>query len=100
MSLLQVKFIKFQVQIVHSIGLCFGWISRLSENFYRFPVKLKLEKSFLESKGVQIPLKPGMAITTNLKLRDKRVISLVNDLLVDQTDSVRSIRQQWVIVLF
>ena len=35
-----------------------------------------------------------MAITTNLKLRDKRVISLVSDLLVDQTDSVRSLRQQ------
>ena len=35
-----------------------------------------------------------MAVTTNLKLRDKRVISLVSDLLVDQTDSVRRIRQQ------
>ena len=36
-----------------------------------------------------------MSITTNLKLRDKRVIGLINsDLLVDQTDSVRSIRQQ------
>ena len=65
-----------------------------TKNFYRFPVKLKLERSYLESKGVRIPLKPGMAITTNLKLRDKRVISLVSDLLVDQTDSVRSIRQQ------
>ena len=65
-----------------------------SRNFYHFPVKLKLERSYLESKGIQIPLKPGMAITTNLKLRDKRVISLVSDLLVDQTDSVRSIRQQ------
>ncbi len=64
------------------------------QSFYRFPVKLKLEKSFLESDDVKIPLKSGMAITTNLKLRDKRVISLVSDLLVDQTDSVRSIRQQ------
>jgi len=63
-------------------------------NFYRFPVKLGLERSFLKSNEVQIPLKPGMSITTNLKLRDKRVISLVSDLLVDQTDSVRSIRQQ------
>ena len=65
-----------------------------TNNYYRFPVKLNLEKPFLESDGVQIPLKPGMSITTNLKLRDKRVISLVSDLLVDQTDSVRSIRQQ------
>ena len=65
-----------------------------TQNFYRFPVKLTLERSFLETDGVKIPLKAGMSVTTNLKLRDKRVISLVSDLLVDQTDSVRSIRQQ------
>ena len=57
-------------------------------------MKLKLERPYLESDGVRIPLKAGMAVTTNLKLRDKRVISLVSDLLVDQTDSVRRIRQQ------
>ncbi len=65
-----------------------------TQSFYRFPVKLKLEQSILESDGIKIPLKPGMAITTNLKLRDKRVISLISDLLVDQTDSIRSLRQQ------
>ena len=64
------------------------------QSFYRFPVKLRLQSSTLESDGIKIPLKPGMAITTNLKLRDKRVISLFSDLLVDQTDSVRSLRQQ------
>lgn len=63
-------------------------------NFYRFPVKLSIENSFLESQGTKIPLQSGMSITSNLKLRDKRVISLVSDLLVDQTDSIRSIRQQ------
>jgi hemolysin D len=62
-------------------------------NFYRFPVKLKLDRSYLDSQGVKIPLQSGMAITTNLKLREKRVISLISDLLVDQTDSVKSIRQ-------
>ncbi|WP_156918796.1 HlyD family secretion protein [Synechococcus sp. CC9616] len=62
--------------------------------FYRFPVKLELNKFYLESRGIQIPLKSGMAITTNLKLREKRLISLLSDLLVDQTDSIRSIRQQ------
>ena len=64
------------------------------QNFYRFPVKLKLDRSYLESQGVRIPLRSGMSITTNLKLREKRVISLISDLLVDQTDSVKSIRQQ------
>ena len=65
-----------------------------NQAFYRFPVKLNLESSYLKKKDVKIPLKPGMAITSNLKLRDKRIISLLSDLLVDQTDSVRSIRQQ------
>ena len=65
-----------------------------NQAFYRFPVKLNLESSYLKKNDVKIPLKPGMAITSNLKLRDKRIISLLSDLLVDQTDSVRSIRQQ------
>lgn len=65
-----------------------------TNNFYRFPVKLKLGQSYLESRGSRIPLQSGMSVTTNLKLREKRVISLISDLLVNQTDSVRSIRQQ------
>ncbi len=62
--------------------------------FYRFPIKLHLNRSYLENKGVKVPLLTGMSITTNLKLRDKRVISLISDLLVDQTESIKSIRQQ------
>ena len=63
-------------------------------NTYRFPVKLDLERSNLISKDTVIPLKSGMAVTTNLKLRDKMVISLISDIFVDQTDSIRSLRQQ------
>jgi len=63
-------------------------------NFYRFPVKLTLNRSYLQSEGVKIPLRSGMAITANLKLREKRVISLLSDLLVDQTESIKSLRQQ------
>jgi len=65
-----------------------------SANFYRFPVKLMLDRSYLQSDGVKIPLRSGMAITANLKLREKRVISLISDLLVDQTESVKTLRQQ------
>ncbi len=63
-------------------------------SFYRFPVQLSLNKSYLEAEGVKIPLRSGMAVTANLKLRDKRVISLISDILVDQTETVKSIRQQ------
>ena len=63
-------------------------------NYYRFPVRLKLEKPYLETKGVRIPLRSGMSVTANLKLREKRVISLISDMFVDQTESIKSIRQQ------
>ena len=63
-------------------------------NFYRYPVKIKLNKPYLEHKGIKVPLRSGMAITANLKLRDKRLISLLSDMFVDQTESIRSIRQQ------
>tara|TARA_B100000674_G_C37911354_1_gene948723 strand:- start:12 stop:1244 length:1233 start_codon:yes stop_codon:yes gene_type:complete len=64
------------------------------QDFYRFPLKLKLNRSYLESQNAKIPLRSGMSINANLKLREKRVISLVSDLLVDQTDSIKQIRQQ------
>ena len=61
---------------------------------YRFPVKLDLDKDYLESRGNITKLRSGLAITANLKLREKRVISLLSDLLVDQTESIKTIRQQ------
>lgn len=64
------------------------------KTFYSFPVKLKLDRSYLFSDNVKIPLKSGMSINANLKLRDKRLISILSDLLVDQSDSIRNIRQQ------
>ena len=62
--------------------------------FFRYPVKINLNNSYLERSGIKIPLRSGMAITANLKLRDKRLISLLSDMLVDQTESIRGIRQQ------
>ena len=62
--------------------------------FYRFPVKLNLTRSFLTFDSIKVPLKSGMSVNANLKLRDKRLISILSDLLVDQSDSIRNIRQQ------
>lgn len=64
------------------------------KNFYSYPVKLDLERSYLVSDNIKIPLKSGMSINANLKLRDKRLISILSDLLVDQSDSISNIRQQ------
>ena len=63
-------------------------------NYYRFPVKIRLDKNDLENKDVKVPLISGMAITANIKLRDKRLISLVSDIFVEQVDSIKKIRQQ------
>ena len=58
------------------------------EGTYLFPVVLELQRNYLETKGVKIPLMSGMSITANLKLREKRLISVVSDLFNDNYDSL------------
>ena len=60
---------------------------------FRFPVEITLNKSYLTLKDQKIPLRSGLAIQANLKLREKRVISLHSDLLVSESDSIKRIRQ-------
>ena len=61
-------------------------------NYYRFPVDIELTKSWLETKEYKIPLRVGMSITSNLKIREKRVITLVSDFFGGQLDSVKALR--------
>ena len=52
---------------------------------YHFPVNLSLSRSTLEAKdGTIIPLQSGMTITTNLKLRDRRLIELLSDIFTNR----------------
>ena len=61
---------------------------------YHFPVDLTLERSSLKTKeGVAIPLQSGMTITTNLKLRDRRLIELLSDLFTNRGESLKRLRQ-------
>ena len=61
---------------------------------YHFPVDLSLERSTLETRdGTTIPLQAGMTITTNLKLRDRRLIELLGDLFNDRGESLKRLRQ-------
>ena len=64
------------------------------QKFYRYPVSIQLNRDSLSYRGASIPLQSGMAISTNIKLRDKRVISLLSDMLVEQIDPVRALRSQ------
>ena len=61
---------------------------------YHFPVVLSLKRSSLETRdGDIIPLQAGMTITTNLKLRDRRLIELLGDLFNDRGESLKRLRQ-------
>lgn len=61
---------------------------------YHFPVDLTLERSSLKTKeGATIPLQAGMTITTNLKLRDRRLIELLSDLFTNRGESLKRLRQ-------
>ena len=61
---------------------------------YHFPVDLKLDRSQLTTKeGAIIPLQAGMTITTNLKLRDRRLIELLGDLFTNRGESLKRLRQ-------
>ena len=61
---------------------------------YHFPLDLKLTRSYLETKeGTRIPLQSGMTITTNLKLRDRRLIELLSDLFTNRSESLKRLRQ-------
>ncbi|QNG27775.1 HlyD family secretion protein [Synechococcus sp. HK01-R] len=61
---------------------------------YHFPVDLSLERSQLKTReGGVIPLQAGMTITTNLKLRDRRLIELLSDLFTNRGESLKRLRQ-------
>ena len=63
-------------------------------NQYHFPVDLKLKSSQLITReGMLIPLQSGMTITTNLKLRDRRLIELLSDLFTSRSESLKRLRQ-------
>ena len=61
-------------------------------NFFHYPIDIELEKDWLENKDLKIPLRSGMAITSNLIIRDKRVISIVGDFFTGQLNSIKALR--------
>jgi HlyD family type I secretion membrane fusion protein len=55
--------------------------------FYRFPAEIELDAQQL---GEALPLQSGMSVTANIKLRKRRVITILSDLFVRKIDSLRS----------
>ena len=78
---------------IRSIGADALPPSELVRSFH-FPVDISLSSSTLKTKdGTLIPLQAGMTITTNLKLRDRRLIELLSDLFTNSGESLKRLRQ-------
>ena len=57
-----------------------------------FPAYVALDKPFLEKDGVRHRVLSGQTVSANLVVRDKRVISLITDVVQKAFDSLRRIR--------
>jgi hemolysin D len=60
--------------------------------FYSFPAKIKLNTQTLDTSGQRIPLQAGMSVSANLKLRKRKVISLVTDLFTRKVETLKFMR--------
>ncbi len=64
-----------------------------THQYYRFPIKIKLNKQSLNIQGRNISLQSGMSITANIKLREERsVISLFTELFTKQIETLKEVR--------
>jgi hemolysin D len=60
--------------------------------FYRFPAKIELSSQQLLVSGKNIPLQSGMGISTNIKIRDRKVISIFADMFSSSVESFKNVR--------
>ncbi len=60
--------------------------------FYRFPAKVQLETQQLQVNGRKILLQSGMAISTNIKIRDRTVMSIFTDMFSSNVESLKTVR--------
>ncbi len=60
--------------------------------FYSFPATIRLDQQSLTIKGRIIPLQSGMSLTVNIKVRQRTVISILLDGMLQKVESVKSAR--------
>jgi HlyD family secretion protein len=58
----------------------------------RFPAKISMERQFLSHNGEKLPLKAGMAVTVNIQIRDRTLLSILTDEFSKPFDSLKSVR--------
>ncbi|MFZ4774861.1 MAG: HlyD family efflux transporter periplasmic adaptor subunit [Terrimicrobiaceae bacterium] len=59
---------------------------------YSFPAKIDLARQSLDVRAVSVPLQSGMAVSANIKVRNRRVISLFVDFLLGPLDKMKEVR--------
>jgi multidrug efflux pump subunit AcrA (membrane-fusion protein) len=60
--------------------------------YYTFPAKVSLNRQSLDVNGRKVPLQSGMSISTNIKVRDRTVMSIFSDLFSRKTESLKNVR--------
>jgi multidrug efflux pump subunit AcrA (membrane-fusion protein) len=60
--------------------------------FYSFPAKIELSRQNLTVRGVAVPLQSGMAVSANIKIRNRRVINLFLYFLLGPLDKMQEVR--------
>ncbi len=63
--------------------------------YYRFPIKVELDRQYLEIRGSQkkLELQSGMSVSVNIKVRENRtVLSLFTELFTKKFESLKHVR--------
>ena len=60
--------------------------------FYRFPAKVELQTQHLKVNERDIVLQSGMGISTNIKIRDRTVMSIFADMFSSSVESLKNVR--------
>jgi len=60
--------------------------------YYRFPAKVRLARQSLSINGRAVPLQSGMSVSTNIKVRERTVMSIFTDLFTKSIESLKSVR--------
>jgi len=58
----------------------------------RFPAKIKLDRQSLSHDGEKLPLKSGMAVTVNIQVRNRTLLSILTDEFSKPFDSLQTVR--------
>jgi len=61
-------------------------------NFPHFPITLKLNRQYLETRGQKFTLQPGMAVNAQIKLQKRTIFSLIFSRFHQSLDAVRTMR--------